>query len=159
MADGFAAVAACGITRVGTVEDDVFELAVADWETFTFGEAELEEFKFGEFEADMLEFAETEELAIIDRLEIELDNLAASIFIFGNSAERTSLPAFAAGVTEVAGVAGLNCTRFWPRFVVLNCKSQQVSIHKLTYRSSRGRKEKWGGGEFLTNTEEIAIRN
>jgi hypothetical protein len=66
---------------------------------FTFGAVETEEFKFDEVEIEVPEFAELggEELATIDRLEI---------------AERIFRAAFAAAVAVVAGVAGLNFTRF-----------------------------------------------
>lgn len=60
--------------------------------------------RFAEFKADVLR--------TIDRLEITFDSLAPSAFVFNTSAKRTSRAAFAAGVTEVAGVAGLNSTRF-----------------------------------------------
>lgn len=120
----FADTAACGITSVGAAEVVEFEFDVADIEMFAFGEAEIEEFKFVELEIDVLEFVElgTEELAIIDPLEIKVDTLSRNVFNFNISAERTSLAAFAADAAVVAGVAGLNSTKFWPTEVVLNCR-------------------------------------
>lgn len=103
IAAGFDGTAACGITRVGAVEDVEFEFDVADIEMFTFGEVEMEVLEFDELK--------TAELAIIDRPEIRFD-----------SAVRTSLTAFAAGVAVVAGAAGLISTRFRPTEVVLNCR-------------------------------------
>lgn len=107
IAPGIAEVAACGITRVGATKEDVFEFAVADWETFD--EAETEEFKFGKLEIEVLE--------LLGRV---LAVLLSVAFEAGESAELTPLPTTAVGVTEETGMAGLNCTRFWPRFVVLN---------------------------------------
>lgn len=60
--------------------------------------ADIEMFTFGEPEIDEFEF-----------VGVEMDVL-----------EPISLTEFAAGLVVVAGVAGLNCTRFWPNEVVLN---------------------------------------
>lgn len=124
IAAGFADTAACGITSVGAAEVVEFEFDVADIEMFAFAEAEIEEFKFVELEIDVLEFVElgTEELAIIDPLEIKVDTRSRNVFKFNISAERTSLAAFAVDAAVVAGVAGLNSTKFWPTEVVLNCR-------------------------------------
>src|SRR5258708_4243262 len=124
IAAGFAATAACGIVRVGTAADVEFKFDVADCVMFLFGAVETEEFKFAGHVIAVLEFAEfgAGELRTIDRLEIKLESLVPSVFALNSSAERTSLAAFVAGVTEVAGAAGLNSTRFWPTEVVLNCE-------------------------------------
>jgi hypothetical protein len=90
MAAGLVGGAACGMTRVGTVEVDELE--------FTFGEVKIDEFKFAgpgieavefvllELEVLELDVSEAVEFAIIDRLEM-----------------------FAAGVVADAE---LNCTKF-----------------------------------------------
>jgi hypothetical protein len=77
------------MTRVGAADEVELEFDVADMETFTFGEVEIEEFKFSELEIAVLEFVElgTEELAIVGPLEIKLDSLSRSSFVFDNSAD------------------------------------------------------------------------
>jgi hypothetical protein len=57
-----------------------------------------------------------EELIIIP----VLDSLAPKAFVLDKSAERTSLAGLAVGAVDIAGVAGLNSTKFWPTEVVLN---------------------------------------
>lgn len=125
IAAGFAATAACGIVRVGAAEVVVFEFDVADWVMFLPGDVEIEGSEVAGLMIGML-FAESgaEESRIIP----VLGSLTPKAFVFNDPAERTSLAALAAGVTEVAGVAGLNSTRFWPTEVVLKLRRYPSAI-------------------------------
>ena len=148
IAAGFAATVACGMVRVGAAEVVVFEFDVADWVMFLLGDVEIEGSEVAELMIGML-FAESgaEESRIIP----VLGSLAPKASVFNNPAERTSLAALAAGVTEVAGVAGLNSTRFWPTEVVLNCECciQYVAPKELMHWNLMQRR-KWEV-QFIVN--------
>jgi hypothetical protein len=60
-------------------------------------------------------------------VEFELDVAAIDTFTFGE-AESDLFEITLAAVVDVVGVIGLNCTRFLPTEVVLNCCKLKISI-------------------------------
>ena len=157
IAAGFAATVDCGIVRVGAAEVVVFEFDVADWVMFLLGDVEIEGSEVAELMIGMLS---AESGAEESRIIPALGSLAPKAFVFDNPAERTSLAALAAGVTEVAGVAGLNSTRFWPTEVVLNCEyCIQFVVPKELMHWNLLQRRKWEVNSLLTYTEKIPIGN